>query len=102
MTRHRRSQSLCWKARKRSWDETPLPSDKLEALRTFTLAVMNKRGNVSKADLDAFYQAGYQHRQVLEVILILSQKTMSNYINHIAQTPVDEPFKKFEWKKASA
>jgi len=24
---------------------------------------------------------------------------MSNYINHIAETPVDEPFKKFEWTK---
>jgi len=24
---------------------------------------------------------------------------MSNYINHIAQTPVDEPFKKFAWSK---
>jgi alkylhydroperoxidase family enzyme len=83
-------------------DEKPLPSDKLEALRTFTLAVMNKHGNVSKADLDAFYSAGYKHRQVLEVIMVLSQKIMSNYTNHIAQTPVDEPFKKFEWKKASA
>jgi alkylhydroperoxidase family enzyme len=83
-------------------DEKPLPSDKLEALRTFTLAVMNKHGNVSKEDLDAFYSAGYKHRQVLEVILVLSQKVMSNYINHIAETPIDEPFKKFEWKKGSA
>ncbi|ADP99596.1 hypothetical protein HP15_3832 [Marinobacter adhaerens HP15] len=80
-------------------DETPLPSDKLEALRTFTLAVMRKHGNVSKEDLVAFYEAGYQHRQVLEVILVLSQKVMSNYVNHIAETPVDEPFKKFEWQK---
>ncbi|WP_417530694.1 carboxymuconolactone decarboxylase family protein [Marinobacter lipolyticus] len=80
-------------------DETPLPTEKLEALRTFTLAVMNKRGNVSKEDLEAFYGAGYKRRQVLEVILVLSQKTMSNYINHIAETPVDEPFKKFEWQK---
>lgn len=80
-------------------DETPLPSEKLEALRTFTLAVMNKRGNVSKEDLEAFYGAGYNRRQVLEVILVLSQKTMSNYINHIAETPVDEPFRKFEWHK---
>ncbi|MCL7942634.1 carboxymuconolactone decarboxylase family protein [Marinobacter sp. ATCH36] len=80
-------------------NETPLPSDKLEALRTFTLAVMNKRGNVSKEDLDAFYKAGYKHRQVLEVILVLSQKTLSNYINHIAETPVDEPFQKFAWEK---
>jgi alkylhydroperoxidase family enzyme len=80
-------------------DETPLPSDKLEALRTFTLAVMNKQGNVSQGDLDAFFRAGYTNRQVLEVIMVLSQKVMSNYINHIAQTPIDEPVRKFAWSK---
>ncbi|MCG7200430.1 carboxymuconolactone decarboxylase family protein [Marinobacter pelagius] len=80
-------------------NETPLPNEKLEALRDFTLAVMRKQGNVSQQDLDAFFNAGYGHRQVLDVILTLSQKTMSNYINHIAQTPVDEPFQKFAWSK---
>ena len=80
-------------------DETPLPSDKLEALRNFTLAVMRKRGNVSKEDLAAFFEAGYGNRQVLDVIMTLSQKIMSNYINHIARTPVDEPFKTFAWSK---
>lgn len=81
-------------------DETPLPNDKLEALRTFTLAVVRKRGEVSSDEVKAFIDAGYTQRQVLEVVLVLSQKVMSNYINHIAETPVDEPFKKFEWKKA--
>lgn len=80
-------------------DETPLPKDRLEALRTFTLAVVRKRGEVNREDLDAFYGAGYRHRQVLEVVLVVSQKVMSNYINHIAETPLDEPFKKFEWHK---
>lgn len=80
-------------------DETPLPSDKLEALRNFTLAVMRKRGNVSKEDLAAFFEAGYGNRQVLDVIMTLSHKIMSNYINHIARTPVDEPFKTFAWSK---
>lgn len=79
-------------------DKTPLPDDKLEALRNFTLAVVRDRGNVSEKELNAFYEAGYGHRQVLEVILTVSQKVMSNYINHIAETPVDEPFKSFEWK----
>ena len=80
-------------------DETPLPNEKLEALRTFTLAMVRKRGNISNEDLDAFYQAGYGQRQVLEVVLGLSQKVMSNYVNHFAETPVDEPFKAFAWKK---
>ncbi|MFC4257491.1 carboxymuconolactone decarboxylase family protein [Marinobacter lacisalsi] len=80
-------------------NETALPDNKLEALRTFTLAVVRKRGNVSKEDLQAFHDAGYGQRQVLEVILGVAQKTMSNYVNHIAETPVDEPFQKFAWKK---
>ncbi|MCJ7799237.1 MAG: hypothetical protein MUP33_05675 [Polaromonas sp.] len=45
---------------------------------------MRNRGEVTDADLSAFYAAGYEQRQVLEVILGVSQKIMSNYINHIA------------------
>ncbi|MEP0481164.1 MAG: carboxymuconolactone decarboxylase family protein, partial [Nonlabens sp.] len=56
-------------------------------------------GNVSQEDLDAFYAAGYGETQVLEIILGLSQKVISNYTNHIANTPVDAPFEKFAWKK---
>ncbi|EAZ98331.1 carboxymuconolactone decarboxylase family protein [Marinobacter sp. ELB17] len=81
-------------------DETPLPNHKLEALRTFTLAVIRKRGEVSSDEVQTFLDAGYTQRQVLEVMLVLSQKIMSNYINHIAETPVDEPFKKFAWHKS--
>ncbi|WP_372965398.1 carboxymuconolactone decarboxylase family protein [Marinobacter sp.] len=81
-------------------DETPLPSERLEALRTFTLAVMKKHGNVSQDDLDTFFAAGYTNRQVLEVILGLSQKVISNYVNHMAETPVDEVFRKYAWSKS--
>ena len=80
-------------------DETPLADAKLEALRTLTLSLTRNRGNVSQADLEAFYAAGYGEQQVLEIILGLSQKVISNYTNHIANTPVDEAFQKFAWKK---
>lgn len=80
-------------------NETPLVDAKLEALRTMTLTIVRNRGNVTQEDLDAFYAAGYGEQQVLEIILGLSQKVISNYTNHIAHTPVDEPFKKFEWSK---
>lgn len=80
-------------------NETPLSDSKLEALRTMTLTIVRNRGNVTQADLDAFYAAGYGETQVLEIILGLSQKTISNYVNHIANTPVDAGFKKYEWTK---
>ena len=39
------------------------------------------------------------YSQVLDIILGLSQKIISNYTNHIANTPVDAPFEKFAWTK---
>lgn len=80
-------------------DETPLPSDKLNVLRDTTLAVVRERGVVGDDVLDGFYSAGFSQQNLLEIILVLSQKVMSNYVNHLADTPVDEPFQKFAWTK---
>ena len=80
-------------------NETPLENAKLEALRTMTLTIVRNRGHVTQEDLNAFYAAGFGEAQVLEIILGLSQKVISNYTNHIANTPVDEGFKKFAWSK---
>ncbi len=82
-------------------NETPLPSEKLEALRTFTIQMVRTRGNVSQEQMDAFFAAGYGHRAVLDVILGLAQKTMSNYINHVADTPVDEVFHPLKWTRSA-
>lgn len=80
-------------------NETPLANPKLEALRTLTLSIVRNRGNVSQADLEAFYTVGFGEQQVLEIILGVSQKVISNYTNHIANTPVDAAFQKFAWSK---
>ncbi|MFT5590211.1 MAG: alkylhydroperoxidase family enzyme [Bradyrhizobium sp.] len=82
-------------------NETPLPDARLEALRTFTLSVVRDRGNVDNKAVQAFLDAGFSRRQILEVVLGVSQKVMSNYTNHLAITPVDNAFKKFEWHKAT-
>jgi len=81
-------------------DETPLPNARLEALRDFTLKVVRQRGAVSDADVQGFLDAGFTRRHILEVILGVAQKVMSNYTNHLAQTPVDAPMKAFAWEKA--
>ncbi len=83
-------------------DGTPLPSERLEALRTFTLALVRQRGRVSEAELAAFLEAGFSQRQIQEVILGLSQKVMSNYLNHIAQTPLDTAFEAFQRETPAA
>ena len=82
-------------------NQTALPTIKLEALRTFTLKVVRERGFVDDADTQRFLDAGYTETSILEVILGVSQKIMSNYTNHFAKTPVDEVFQKFAWQKTS-
>lgn len=69
-----------------------LTDPKLDALRTFTQAVLEADGWVKKQGLKEFYQAGYCKQHVLEVVLGISFKTLSNYVNHINNTPIDEVF----------
>ena len=78
-------------------DNEELPDARLNALRTFVLKVVDKRGEVAEADVEAFLQAGFDQRNVLDVMLGVAHKTLSNYTNHITQTPVDEAFSQFEW-----
>jgi uncharacterized peroxidase-related enzyme len=76
-------------------NNTPLPTEKLEALRTFALQLVRNRGNVDPSDVAAFKQAGFTDRSIADVLLVLSQKTMSNYLNHMAHTPLDDAFAAF-------
>ena len=79
-------------------NQTEISDARLNALRNFTLSVMQHRGWVPEADLDALVGAGYSESHVLEVLTIIAQKTISNYFNHIAQTPLDEMFAGRAWE----
>ena len=76
----------------------PVPDKKLEALRKFVIQVQEQRGWVGDEALEAFAAAGYSERHVLDVLVMLAQKTISNFANHMAGTPVDEAFAKFKWQ----
>ncbi|MET9430608.1 carboxymuconolactone decarboxylase family protein [Streptomyces sp. NPDC003036] len=76
---------------------TPLEDPKLEAIRVFTLAVMEGHGNVAPEVMQSFLDAGYTRRNALEVVLGLGVYTISTYANRMTEAPVDEPFKAFEW-----
>ncbi|HEX5337552.1 MAG TPA: carboxymuconolactone decarboxylase family protein [Gallionella sp.] len=57
------------------------PKDR--ALAEFAQSVTEKRGRPSDTEVQAFLNAGFTKQQILEVILIVSIKTLSNYINHL-------------------
>lgn len=76
-------------------NRTALPTPKLQVLHETTLALVRNRGRLGEADLAAFHAAGYGNQQLLEIVLGLAQKVMSNYTNHLADTPIDAPFQQF-------
>ncbi len=78
---------------------THLPDPRLEALHSFTKLVVRNRGWVADEDVETFLSAGFTRRNVLEVVLGVATKVMSNYTNHIAHTPLDAFMKGNEWTK---
>jgi len=65
----------------------------LEALRILSRIVVEKRGFASPAEVEIFLSAGYSKEQLIEVIVGVAHKIISNYVNHIAETPIDKEFK---------
>lgn len=78
-------------------DNRPIVDPKLEALRQFAGKVTRERGVVSEADVAAFKATGYDNRAVLDLLVLAAAKLISNYTNHLAQTPNDSFMKGVEW-----
>ncbi len=79
----------------------PLLDKKHESLRIFTRELIRTQGSIEPNALKAFFNVGYSEQQAMEVILGLSIKTMSNYTNSIAQTPLDDEAMTKKWVKPS-
>lgn len=73
---------------------------KLAALVAFTRAVVEERGWVADHPAFArFLAAGYTPAQALEVVLGVTQKTLSNYANHLLGTPLNPAFESERWTR---
>ncbi len=81
---------------------TEIADPKLQALHLFTARINETRGYVDQADIDAFLAAGYTEANILDVILGTSLKTLSNYTNHISNTPLDAAFRPNAWEAPQA
>lgn len=80
----------------------PIADAKLEALRAFVQIMLDKQGWASEEEIQAFLAAGYTRQNVLEVVLGIAFKTISNYTNHLVGTPLDERFSARAWQAREA
>jgi AhpD family alkylhydroperoxidase len=78
----------------------PIKDAKYQGLNAFTIELLESRGRPSQIELDSFLQNGYTEKQVLEIILAIAVKTISNFSNHLFDTELDSNFKEREWHLA--
>lgn len=75
--------------------QKPLEDNRLNALMKMAQKLTVTRGNVEANDLEEFYNAGFSPENVMEVIVGISLKTMSNYINHVTENVINDALEPF-------
>jgi alkylhydroperoxidase family enzyme len=69
-----------------------LPADaRYAALSAIAKALIEKRGNVTEADIENFTSVGYSQVQILEVVTGIGMSTMASTTGNLAGTPVEDP-----------
>jgi len=71
---------------------------RLNALHRFTQHLLAGRGRPTRVAVQDFVAAGYVESQILYLVLAIAVKTMSNYTNHMFETPLDDVFQVRQWK----
>jgi len=72
-----------------------LSDERLEAIRVFTLRVLDTAGDVGDDALAAFLASGYTRQQALEVVLGIGTYTMSTLANRLTGAPLDDQLSAF-------
>lgn len=64
---------------------------KLDALVKFTSSVVNNRGRASEEAKANFFAAGYDAASLVDVVLLVGEISVTNYIHNLTQVPIDFP-----------
>jgi uncharacterized peroxidase-related enzyme len=63
-------------------DDSVIEDTQDKAIITVITSIVNNKGWTPAEDLQAFWDAGFTQKHYLELILVVTIKTLSNYINH--------------------
>jgi uncharacterized peroxidase-related enzyme len=69
-----------------------LSDRKLNALVALTRELVVERGFVTERTKEEFVAAGYSEVAMMEVLIGVALKTISNYLDHVSQVPIDVAF----------
>lgn len=64
---------------------------KLDALAKFTASVVENRGRATEESKLAFFTAGYDEANMIDVVVVIGDKIMSNYLHNLTGFEIDFP-----------
>lgn len=64
---------------------------KLDALAQLVKEITNNKGNAGQQAIDNFFAAGYTNESMVDTLMIIAERTFSNFINAIVKVPIDFP-----------
>lgn len=64
---------------------------KLNALAQFTLAVLENRGKAPEAAKEVFFNAGYTEANLIDAVIVIGDKTISNFVHNLTDFAIDFP-----------
>lgn len=70
----------------------PTGVEKTDALVALTREIVSRRGHVDADTIARFLAAGFSKPQVMELLLGVALKTISNYLDHVNPAPLDAAF----------
>jgi AhpD family alkylhydroperoxidase len=64
---------------------------KLDALAKLVKNIVSERGHADPARVQAFFDAGWTRENLVDAIVVIGDKTVTNYLHGTTQVPVDFP-----------
>jgi AhpD family alkylhydroperoxidase len=64
---------------------------KLDALAKFTALAVENRGRMPEENKEAFFAAGYNEANMIDVIIVVGDKIISNYLHNLTEFEIDFP-----------
>ena len=64
---------------------------KLDALVKFTASAVENRGRATEESKNAFFAAGYDEANMIDVIIVVGDKIISNYLHNLTEFEIDFP-----------
>jgi len=64
---------------------------KLDALVKLSASIVENKGRADEASIQAFFDAGYTEANLIDVVIVVGDKTISNYIHNLTGFAIDFP-----------